>query len=230
MRPNHSSGQDGNTHSTTSETYDARHTHTHRHTFLVPPRRVAETLPHPPTPSFLFRFAARHARPALVLPTTDPLQLIHPAASLYLVLRLIYLRSILPQPPPPALGPFSSSDADAQKPCPREPWKGSARGRVNRVWRRPGSLAGWVLLSLRVLIEETRNIEANRLHAPSQYHAGMPYIGPRHHSGTRSGRAFDLKSEGISSSGTDLSPSSPSAMPSGVLSLRGVDLLWACWQ
>lgn len=233
MRPNHSSGQQWeHTQHIFRNIRRTTHTHTHAstHIFGSPPRRVAETLPHPPPPSFLFRFAARHARPALVLPTSDPLQLIHPAVSLYLLLRLIYLRSIFPQPPPSSSRPVFLSDADAQKPCPREPWKAPPGAESTECGGDRAPSLGWVLLSLRVLIEETRNIEANKLHAPSPCHAGVPYIGPRHRSGTRSGRAFDLPGEGICSSGTDLLPSPPRTIPPGALSLPRVDLLRAFSQ
>lgn len=155
MRPNHSSGRMG-THSTTSETYDARH---RLDTFFVSAEESCRDPPHPPPPSFLFRFAAAmHACLGIIHP--DPLQLIHPAVSLYLFLRLTYLSfPSLPSGSRPVFLRCWRAETLSERTL-----EGPARGRVNRVWRRPGSLVCvGPMRKDTVLVEETRNIEANKL-------------------------------------------------------------------
>lgn len=156
-----------------------------RTTHSGPPRRVAETLVIHHHQVFLFRFAAAmHACLGIIHLRSSSA---NPPCCLSLSRSPPHLSSVsFPSLPSKLLARFLS-DADAQKPCPREPWKGPARGRVNRVWRRPGSLV--CVGPMRKEHGSDRGNSEHRseqTHAPSQCHAGMPCRGC-HHLGILSG-------------------------------------------
>lgn len=133
--------------STSSETYDARHS-LDAHFRFRRARKVAETLiPPPPQPSFCVSFHSAplpRCTPALVLSTL----ILFSYSSLSVCLS-VYLFSASPISFPQPLPPQNSRAVFLQmltrrNPVPRT-LERPAQGRVNRVWRRPGSLvAGWV--------------------------------------------------------------------------------------
>lgn len=148
----------------------------------------------------------------------NPLQLLLPVCLSLSLLRLIYLP--FPSLSPQALGPFPEM-LTRRNPVPRT-LERPAQGRVNRVWRRPGSLvAGWVLLRKDAVLLRGKlgtSIEAGifigRHNAMLKYHVWHHVI-----AGHAPAARLCWSGWGNKLASDRPSPSSPSAMQPGALPL-----------